>query len=67
MCQIASVDLNSSQMSLNVTDDTKNRCPKEKVHIIKKSHWSSSGGMTDFWYLEWQKQEKHIELSPIHQ
>ena len=23
--------------------------------------------MIDLWYLEWQKQEKHIELFPIHQ
>ena len=27
------------------------------------SHWS--GGMIDLWYLEWQKQEKHVELFPI--
>ena len=23
-----------------------------------------SGGMIDMWYLEWQKQEKYIELFP---
>ena len=32
----------------------------------KQSHWS--GGVIDLWYLEWQKQEKHIErfsYSPV--
>ena len=35
----------------------------DKVHTIKKSRWS--GSVIDLWYLEWQKQEKHIELFPI--
>ena len=32
---------------------------------LRKSQWS--GGMIDLWYLEWRKQEKHIEIFPIHQ
>ena len=40
-------------------------CLKLDVHkekyISKKSHLS--GGMIDMWYLEWQKQEKYIELT----
>ena len=37
---------------------------KEKFTSSKKPH--RSGGVNDLWYLEWQKQEKHIELFPIH-
>ena len=36
-----------------------------KVHTIKKLYWSD--GVIDLWYVEWQKQEKHIELLPIPQ
>ena len=40
---------------------------KRKSTHHQKNHTEASGGMTDLWYLERQKQEKHIELSPIHQ
>ena len=40
---------------------------KRKSTHPQKNHTEASGGMTDLWYLEWQKQEKHTELSPIHQ
>ena len=47
--------------------DTKNSCPRQKVDIIKKIKLNEGGGMIDLWYLEWRKQEKHIEPFPIHQ
>ena len=36
----------------------------DKVHTIQNSRWSGID-LIDLWYLEWQKQEKHIELFPI--
>ena len=53
--------LHSSQMSAGKRQILKMAVHKKKsTHIIKKSYWS--GGIIDLWYLEWQRQEKHIEL-----
>ena len=57
--------LYSPQMSAGKRLILKIAVHKKKYRSLKKSHWGS--GMIDLWYLEWQKQEKHIELFPIHQ
>ena len=60
MCQITSVDLILIRCQL-----VKDRYKKLDIHkpqkytSSKKSHLS--GVVIDLWYLEWQKQEKHIE------
>ena len=39
--------------------------PIRKVHIVKKNHTEVVVLVIDLWYLEWQKQEKKIDLIHI--
>ena len=50
-----------------MTNGLRNANQWEKVDIIKKITLNEGGGTIDLWYLEWRKQEKHIDLFPIHQ